>query len=90
MISTILSIYLLLNIISFIAYGNDKSRARKRNGRIPERTLLGLSVLGIFGAILGMRTFHHKTNKPTFSQGLYLILALEIMSFITFLITYLI
>ncbi len=62
-----LTYYLLLNIFSFILWGYDKFRARFHQWRVPEKTLLGLIILGGgIGAILGMAIFHHKTRKPQF------------------------
>jgi len=59
--------YLSISILTFLALGLDKSRARKRRWRIPERRLLTLAWLGgAFGALLGMLVFHHKTRKPHF------------------------
>ena len=66
-----LGVYLLaINALAFLAFGVDKSRARRDQWRIPERTLLGFSAAGGFaGAFLGMRVFRHKTRKPKFYLG---------------------
>lgn len=34
---------------------------------------------GVFGAAVGMRVFHHKTNKPLFQGSLTLALVLHIV-----------
>ncbi len=74
-------VYLVIvNIIAFIAYGVDKQKARRGRWRISENTLLLLAVLGgSIGAIWGMKAFHHKTKKATFSVGLPVILILQII-----------
>ena len=74
-------VYLVIvNIIAFIAYGADKQKAKKGKWRISENTLLLLAVLGgSIGAICGMKAFHHKTKKATFSVGLPVILILQIV-----------
>jgi uncharacterized membrane protein YsdA (DUF1294 family) len=74
-------IYLILiNIIAFIMYGADKRKAVKRQWRIPERTLIGVAVLGGgFGALLGMRVFHHKTKHPKFTIGVPAIIIIEVI-----------
>ena len=68
-----------INLLTFSMFGLDKRRARKQRWRIPEATLLGLSLLGgSVGAILGMRLFHHKTNAgrhPAFVWGIPLFFA---------------
>lgn len=56
--------YLIMNLILFAMMGIDKSRAKKGKWRIPELTLLMLSVVGgAIGGLIGMRVFHHKSRK---------------------------
>ena len=63
-------LFLLINIITFLAYGLDKLKAVKNWWRIPEWVLLGLAVAGgAVGAYLGMLVFRHKTLKPLFRFG---------------------
>ena len=73
-------IYLMaVNFITFLLYGDDKSRARRHAWRIPEKTLILSAVIGgSAGAILGMRFFHHKTRKPKFAVGVPVILLVQI------------
>ncbi len=63
-----LGIYILLiNIIAFVMYGIDKSKAKHGKWRIPEATLIGVAALGgSLGALLGMLVWHHKTKKWKF------------------------
>ena len=72
-------IYLfLINLTAFSIYGIDKYRAKHRQWRIPEATLLLSAALGgSVGALLGMRLFHHKTKKPRFFIGVPAILLLQ-------------
>lgn len=68
-----------INVVTFLLYGDDKSRARRRAWRIPEKILLGAAVIGgSIGAMLGMSIFHHKTRKPAFYIGVPLILIIQI------------
>lgn len=82
----ILFYYLIvINIISFLSYGIDKLKAKYHYWRIPEIFLLNLSLIGgVYGALLGMRLFHHKTKKMLFK-------VVNLLCFIiyTFLICYL-
>ena len=56
-----------VNITAFILYGADKKKAKRGQWRIPEKTLLGVAVIGgSAGAILGMFLFRHKTKKRKF------------------------
>ena len=60
----IYAIYLLvLSLITFIFYFVDKVKAKAKAWRVPEKTLLGLSLLGgAFGGGLAMLAFRHKTK----------------------------
>ena len=54
---------LLLSIAAFIAYGADKSKAKRGAYRTKEKTLLLLSFLGgAFGGYPAMLAFRHKTK----------------------------
>lgn len=75
----ILLYLIIINVVTFLLYGEDKRRARRGAWRIPEKTLLGAAVIGgSIGAMLGMSIFHHKTRKPAFYIGVPLILIVEI------------
>ncbi|MBU4440217.1 MAG: DUF1294 domain-containing protein [Acetobacterium sp.] len=73
----------IINLITFFLFWNDKRRSKKAVWRIPEKTLLGLCVVGgSVGGILGMRVFHHKTKHLQFSVGMPIILILQVGLFI--------
>lgn len=80
-IREILLIYLCaVNVFTFSIYGVDKQRARNNRWRVPEKTLLGLAVIGGgLGALWGMKCFHHKTRKPEFYIGVRVILLTEVV-----------
>ena len=70
---------ILINAASFLLMRADKHRAVKKRWRIPESVLMSVAALGgSFGAIMGMYTFRHKTQKPKFFVGVPLLLALHI------------
>ena len=57
----------LMSLITFITFGVDKRRAVRHQYRISEKALLVISVIGGgVGGWLGMKMFHHKTQKPKF------------------------
>ncbi len=80
-------IYLLIvNVISFIAIGIDKNRARNKKWRIPEKQLWLLALIGgSIGSIIGMRSFRHKTKHRSFLIGMPTVLLFQI-AIISFLI----
>jgi uncharacterized membrane protein YsdA (DUF1294 family) len=68
------AILLLVNVVTFLAFWRDKEAARAGEWRVPERTLLGLALVGgSLGAILAQRLLRHKTRKEPFRSMLALI-----------------
>ena len=64
---------LIWNLLIFIIYGIDKSKARRRAWRVPEKILLTIAlVCGGFGAWLAGMIFHHKTRKWYFKTVWFL------------------
>lgn len=75
-----LYIYLILvNAVAFFLMLADKQKAKKKQWRIPEATLIGSAVIGgSIGALAGMYTFRHKTKHLKFTVGIPLILAVQV------------
>ena len=64
---------LIWNLLVFMVYGIDKSKAKRGAWRIPEKYLLSFAFLcGGFGAWLAGVTFHHKTRKWYFKTVWFL------------------
>ncbi len=60
----ILLIYGAMSMLTFVAYGIDKSRSVRGKRRIAEATLHLLALAGGWpGALAGQRFFRHKTRK---------------------------
>lgn len=58
-----LAFLFIMSLVAFILYGSDKKKAKKGVWRTPEAVLLGWGFFGgAIGAIIGMRTFRHKTK----------------------------
>lgn len=75
-------IYLLLiNAFGLLIMLADKRKAIKKAWRIPEATLITVSVIGgSIGVLAGMQLFRHKTKHPKFTVGVPLILALQLLA----------
>ena len=84
MLLKILLVYLfIINAAGFILMLVDKIKAKKNIWRIREVTLFLVAVLGgSMGSLLGMYTFRHKTKHITFTFGIPLILAVQIITII--------
>lgn len=61
-----IAVYVIINIVVALVYVYDKAKAVANEWRVSERTLIILAAFGPFGAFLGMKGAHHKTNKPKF------------------------
>ncbi|MGN0497373.1 MAG: DUF1294 domain-containing protein [Lachnospiraceae bacterium] len=72
--------------MAFVLYGMDKAKAKKHEWRIPEKTLLGIAILGGgLGAFLGMKIFHHKTKHTLFRILVPIAIALHIIIIFLFI-----
>ena len=66
-------VLLIWNVMVFLIYGIDKSKARRRVWRIPEKILLILAfTCGGFGACLAGIIFHPTTRKWYFKTVWFL------------------
>lgn len=71
-----------VNVFTFLVFGSDKRKAKKKQWRVAESRMLFLAAVGgSVGALFGMRVFHHKTRKPKFRFGVPMILAFQIILF---------
>ena len=58
-----LLIFTVLSLLAFVLYGADKRKAKRKEWRIPEKTLLLTSFLGgALGGLAAMQLFRHKTK----------------------------
>ena len=73
------AIYLVvMNVLGVAVMWSDKRRARLHRWRIPEKVLLGVSLLGgSAGTWAGMYLFRHKTKHWYFVVGMPLILVCQ-------------
>lgn len=79
----------VINILTFIAYGIDKQKAKNNMWRISEKMLICLALAGGFiGAIVGMKRFRHKTKHLKFVIGVPLIAVLWIAVIVYIFVVY--
>lgn len=77
---TLLIVYFIMNIVGVYLMGNDKSRAKKHQYRISERTLWLVALFGgAVGTTIGMQLFRHKTKHLSFKVGFPLLAIGEII-----------
>ena len=79
LVEIILIYLLIINLVAFYLYWNDKRRAKKGRWRIPENTLLLIALIGgSVGALLGMKVFRHKTKHWKFKILVPLFLIMQV------------
>jgi uncharacterized membrane protein YsdA (DUF1294 family) len=76
----LLLVYLMIvNIAAFLMMGYDKSLAKARERRIPEKRLFGVAAAGgALGLWLGMQGWRHKTKHRSFVVGVPLLFILNV------------
>lgn len=85
-----LIIYLfLINLLGFYIMLIDKRRAIKKQWRISEKSIIGISIIGgSIGVLLGMKTFNHKTKHKKFTIGIPFIMLTQVLILIFFIINF--
>lgn len=84
--SLTLTTWFAVNLGVLVLFAADKRRARLRQFRIPERTLLLAALIGPAGALAGMRLVRHKTRKPLFAVAVPLFAAVHAAIIIALLV----
>jgi len=81
MIKLIFLYLLTINAAGFLLMLIDKIKAKKNLWRIPEKTLFLTAIFGgSIGSLAGMYLFRHKTQHSTFTLGMPLILAVQVVA----------
>lgn len=75
-----IAFFVTINIGSFIYFGLDKKKAQKNQQRIPEKSLLIMTLFGgTIGSVLAMLLFNHKTAKKSFLLKILFIILIQIL-----------
>jgi len=78
-------LYLVASILCVVVYAADKSAARGARRRVPEKTLLGLGLVGGWpGAIVAQQTLRHKTQKVSFRRAFWASVVVNLIVFAVF------
>jgi uncharacterized membrane protein YsdA (DUF1294 family) len=81
----VVSVYAGMSLVTFLAFAWDKSRARRVQRRVPERTLHLFELLGGWpGALAGQSWLRHKSEKLSYRVVLWLIVGLHLAGWGTF------
>ena len=74
-----MTVIIAMNLVTFILFAWDKFLSGRKGRRVPESTLLVLSLLfGAFGAFMSMYLFRHKTQKLKFTISVPIMMVLQI------------
>jgi uncharacterized membrane protein YsdA (DUF1294 family) len=80
---TVALVYAAASLACFVAYAMDKSAAKSRGRRTPERTLLLLGLAcGWPGALLAQQWLRHKSVKATFRARFWLTVVVNLGAFL--------
>ena len=72
--------FIAINALNAALFFYDKRQSQSGGWRVPENTLLGISILGgSIGAKIAQHNFRRKTKKQPFGNILNAILALQIL-----------
>lgn len=75
----VLILYLLLSLITFLLYWQDKIKAQNDEWRTPEKKLHFFSLIGGWpGALIAQRLLRHKSRKQSFRVVFYITVVLNI------------
>lgn len=79
----------VINALAYYKMHEDKQRARRKEWRISENTLLGIAIIGgTLGIWFGMKApLYHKAAKSLFRVGVPLIAAAQVMLLLGLYIT---
>lgn len=68
-ITTLLLVYAIASVITFLAYAQDKHAAQHNRWRTKENTLHSLALVGGWpGALLAQKLLRHKSSKASFQR----------------------
>ena len=83
--ANIVTALVVVNFVTFAAFGLDKAAAENGRRRAPEASLLGWAFLGgTLGAYAGRGLVRHKTRKQPFSNELHRLAIIQAVALAAF------
>ena len=80
--------FVLINVVTFILFALDKTKAMLDKWRIREAILLGCALIGgSLGGFLAMNLCNHKTSKKAFAIGVPVMLVVHVIALIVLAVT---
>jgi uncharacterized membrane protein YsdA (DUF1294 family) len=74
----VVGLYLVVSVLAFATYAQDKAAAQSHKRRIPEATLHMLALLGGWpGALVAQAALRHKTRKQPFRTIFFVVVGLN-------------
>ncbi|MBD2067018.1 cold shock and DUF1294 domain-containing protein [Leptolyngbya sp. FACHB-671] len=81
-----LILYPVMSLLTFALYADDKSRAKRRSWRTPEKTLHLCELAGGWlGGFVAQRRLHHKSSKESYQFEFWVIVALHYIAWLGWL-----
>ncbi len=78
--------YPVMSLVTYASYADDKSRAKRKNWRIPEQTLhLYELACGWLGGFIAQRVMHHKSRKESYQAVFWAIVIIHYIAWLFWL-----
>ncbi len=82
-----LVIYPAMSFVTYTLYADDKSRAKRKKWRIPEKTLHLCEITGGWmGGFIAQRTLRHKSQKASYQAAFWAIVIIHHLAWLSWLL----
>lgn len=78
---------IIINAVGLLVMLTDKKKAQKKHWRISESAIFSVAAIGgSVGILVGMQLFRHKTKHDSFTVGIPIILAVQIILVVCYIL----